>query len=405
MIPETTYKHKLEQLLPVSDQLIPNITQESDFHLAYLEYNSLSQTELLTRAGYFKTIGNTQTDHYKMCNTTNTNFFGSAKQQEYQRKYRYAIRYASHGIFPYKGKFHPQLIRGILNSIPVTKEMTVLDPMCGSGTTNIEAALLGIDSIALDVSPFCRFMTQVKSEIFSISAEELKGLIIDTENYCNVFSSIRSVKAVDYLNQRPEVSNLAFLAYLDAVGYTSRNRSLSLIKAYKRVLKKYVTHITPFLNFLNKQRIGSVKVLPEGSAKKIPLPSRSVDVIITSPPYTDMIDYVKNDYEILKLFVNDPNKLYTEVMGLRGSTESDRIHNYLNDLKIVLAEYKRILKTNGKLVMIIGFNSRQDKTYNLRCKTSEIMKEAGFQIEKKIHRQLEGTKHILEGETLYFLDS
>ena len=42
----------------------------------------------------------------------------------------------------------------------------VLDPMCGSGTLNVEASLIGIDSIGLDVSPFCRLMTCVKCQSF-----------------------------------------------------------------------------------------------------------------------------------------------------------------------------------------------------------------------------------------------
>ena len=46
--------------------------------------------------------------------------------------------------------------------------------MCGSGTTNIEAALMGINSYAIDLSPFCQFMTQVKYNSLSIDFNLLK---------------------------------------------------------------------------------------------------------------------------------------------------------------------------------------------------------------------------------------
>ena len=40
----------------------------------------------------------------------------------------------------------------------------VLDPMCGSGTLNVEASLIGIDSVGIGKSPFCVLMSKVKYE-------------------------------------------------------------------------------------------------------------------------------------------------------------------------------------------------------------------------------------------------
>jgi hypothetical protein len=70
--------------------------------------------------------------------------------------------YATHGLFPYRGKFHPQMVKGVINTMGLKRGDTLLDPMMGSGTALIEASLMGIKSIGYDVSPFCRFMTQTK---------------------------------------------------------------------------------------------------------------------------------------------------------------------------------------------------------------------------------------------------
>ena len=37
-------------------------------------------------------------------------------------------------LFPYRGKFHPQLIRALLNILQIKPGQTVLDPMAGSST-------------------------------------------------------------------------------------------------------------------------------------------------------------------------------------------------------------------------------------------------------------------------------
>ena len=39
------------------------------------------------------------------------------------------LQVITHGLFPYRGKFHPQLIRALLNILKVKKGDVVLDPM------------------------------------------------------------------------------------------------------------------------------------------------------------------------------------------------------------------------------------------------------------------------------------
>ena len=52
------------------------------------------------------------------------------------------LRYGPHGIHEYRGKFFPQLVKALIN-ISGVRDGTVLDPMCGSGTTLVEAAAAG----------------------------------------------------------------------------------------------------------------------------------------------------------------------------------------------------------------------------------------------------------------------
>ena len=44
---------------------------------------------------------------------------------------------------------------------------TVLDPFCGSGTTAIEAMLLGRNAMSIDIDPFARLLVKVKTTVYS----------------------------------------------------------------------------------------------------------------------------------------------------------------------------------------------------------------------------------------------
>jgi Predicted DNA modification methylase len=75
-----------------------------------------------------------------------------------------------HRLHPYKGKFIPQLVDYFLDShtdefkknIYFSSGDVVLDPFCGSGTTLVEANILGLHAIGVDISDFNSLITNVK---------------------------------------------------------------------------------------------------------------------------------------------------------------------------------------------------------------------------------------------------
>ena len=82
---------------------------------------------------------------------------------------RRVLRYASHGIHEYRGKFFPQLVRSLLNATDLDRDATVLDSMCGSGTTPVEAILRGCNSIGMDYNPLSVLMSQAKCEVLTLN--------------------------------------------------------------------------------------------------------------------------------------------------------------------------------------------------------------------------------------------
>lgn len=91
------------------------------------------------------------------------------------------LRYATHGIHEYRGKFFPQLVRSLMNSIDLPGEAVVVDPMCGSGTTLVEALLSGRRCFGLDRNPLSTFIAHVKCEALTLEPAELLSSLAELQ--------------------------------------------------------------------------------------------------------------------------------------------------------------------------------------------------------------------------------
>lgn len=74
--------------------------------------------------------------------------------------------YASHNIHSFPAKFPPQLPRKFIQTLTLPGE-TVLDPMMGSGTTILEAFLLGRRGIGFDIDPLAVMLAKAKVSTIS----------------------------------------------------------------------------------------------------------------------------------------------------------------------------------------------------------------------------------------------
>jgi hypothetical protein len=86
---------------------------------------------------------------------------------------RQSTRYSAHGLHEYKGKFNPQVAKALLNIFDAHPGQIALDPFCGSGTSLVECAHLGIQSVGTDINPLAVFLANAKLRSLSIPATEL----------------------------------------------------------------------------------------------------------------------------------------------------------------------------------------------------------------------------------------
>lgn len=88
--------------------------------------------------------------------------------------------YLTHSLHPYPAKFVPQIPREIIEKLSAPGDW-VLDPFCGSGTSLVEANLLGRHAVGTDVNPLSCKIARAKSTPLShlqlASVEDLLELL------------------------------------------------------------------------------------------------------------------------------------------------------------------------------------------------------------------------------------
>jgi DNA modification methylase len=90
---------------------------------------------------------------------------------EQQKSARKDPKYVTHGLHPYKGKFYPQLAKGLINLSCISAGSAVFDPFCGSGTTLLESYLNGHRSFGCDMNPLAAKIARAKIGILELDPD------------------------------------------------------------------------------------------------------------------------------------------------------------------------------------------------------------------------------------------
>ncbi|MCX8055144.1 MAG: DNA methyltransferase [Ignavibacteria bacterium] len=348
---------------------------------------SNEQKKLIKRKGaYYKTVDGQLTDYFKIIQKNRT---------------RSVNQYLTHWIYPYKGKFHPQMIRALLNIIGLNEGDTVLDPFSGSGTTALEAQLLGINFIGIDISPLCVIQGKVKTEsiYFIDEIKKLKKEIF--QNYSsNLFQTDENYYDIlNNLSEDERIKNFYRLARLLAVSDNSR-RKRDFFNSFIKNIDLMISSVEDFIRVKDELNLtlGNVKI-EVGDSRNIKLSDNSVDGIITSPPYSIALDYVENDIHSLKDLGFDVLKMRDDFIGVRGNGRS-KIELYNEDMKKSYKEMHRVLKKDKYAVIVIGNATYQGQEVKTVEFTIDIMENLGFKLEKNINKIIFGLYNVMKKENI-----
>ncbi|MEJ5245626.1 MAG: DNA methyltransferase [Bacteroidota bacterium] len=345
------------------------------------------QKKIIKRKGaYYKTVDGQLTDYFKIIQKNRT---------------RSVNQYLTHWIYPYKGKFHPQMIRALLNIIGLNEGDTVLDPFSGSGTTALEAQLLGINFIGIDISPLCVIQGKVKTESIYI-IDEIKKLKKEIfQNYSsNLFQTDENYYDIlNNLSEDERIKNFYRLARLLAVSDNSR-RKRDFFNSFIKNIDLMISSVEDFIRVKDELNLslGNVKI-EVGDSRNIKLSDNSVDGIITSPPYSIALDYVENDIHSLKDLGFDVLKMRDDFIGVRGNGRS-KIELYNEDMKKSYKEMHRVLKKDKYAVIVIGNATYQGQEVKTVEFTIDFMENLGFKLEKNINKIIFGLYNVMKKENI-----
>jgi hypothetical protein len=251
-------------------------------------------------------------------------------------------QYASHGLHSFAAKFPPQLVRWGIERYSEPGE-TVLDPMSGSGTTLVEARLLGRQALGADIDPLARLIARVKAtpldpELVAVASSalladldddfaRLAGARADGIPFAEAFpgATIPEFPNRDYWFLPEVCEELAllrgridrvdgrdlrefFYVVFSALIITKSSTSVANVRdlAHSRphfapprrkpdVPRAFRTRLARLsrgvADFTARCQPGSSVRMVGDDARALPLEDGSVDLIFTSPPYVNAIDY------------------------------------------------------------------------------------------------------------------
>ncbi len=269
-----------------------------------------------------------------------------------------------HSWHAFPAKFPPELPRLFIENLTDRGEI-VLDPMAGSCTTLIEAAVAGRKAVGFDIDPLSLLVGAAKGSRFSVDHLKNTGHRVLRSAYAR-FKSRRS-ELKTQLTKRFDADDQAFLDYwfgrtlqlellaileqieelpespvrrvllmlfsaiiITKSGGVTLARDLAHTRPHRVTDKKPRSAFTEFSNKLTRiavdacEELAETVVLQQGDARELRMPADSVDLIVTSPPYANnAIDYMRAHKFSLVWFghrITDLKGIRKSYIGSEGST-------------------------------------------------------------------------------------
>lgn len=326
-------------------------------------------------------------------------------------------------IHPFPARMAPSIV---WDALPETGDsLNILDPMAGSGTTLVCARLRGHRAVGCDTDPLALLIARawcanVKPEGLKHRAatvlerartlsdevtveesypnntdDETRRFIdfwFDSRNRRELCALSRSISMVRSQNER----TLLWCAFSRMIITKTSGASLAMDVSHSRPHRVYdVAPVKPFDTFtkcvstlaarcpFQPMKSGAPPAqIRYGDARILPIKSKSMDMVITSPPYLNAIDYLRGHklslvwmgYNISQIRAIRADNIGAEVSRASSSGEAvcaimkkamadlesldnrrlGMVMHYAYDMDKVMKECSRVLKRKGRAVFVVG---------------------------------------------------
>ncbi len=364
--------------------------------------------------------------------------------------------------------FPARMSAGIaLQAMPENSEqLRILDPMMGSGTVLALARARGHRGFGFDLDPLAVLISKVwttandPNEIRQYAKEVLDSAtdllpdIVDNDAYpLNADDETRAfvtywfdvqtrrqltalstcIKRIEHETTR----NALWCAYSRLIITKQSGASLARDLAHSRPHRCYSeAPLKPFEKFFaSAERVlansislstpdrGPAPTIQLGDARRLPIASNSIDLVLTSPPYLNAIDYMRCSKfslvwmgervsalrqvradsigaEAAKESVGDDAdiKIVMTAMKLKPklAPKNERIlARYIDDMRNSLSEVGRVLDTNGTAIYVVGENTVRGTYIRNSTVVCEVAKLAGLTLYSRRTRALPANRRYM----------
>jgi hypothetical protein len=363
----------------------------------------------------------------------------------------------------------PEVVWSELPTMPAG--LRVLDPMAGSGTTLVTARLRGHRAIGFDSDPLAVLLSStwtanIHPGVLRGKAQDVlrraKALVVsgklkgrdafpahadtETRNFLRYWFDLRNRRQLTALSQtirriqEEPIRNLLWCAFSRMIITKNSGVSLAMDVSHSRPHRKFSkAPVVPFAQFLRSVEY-VIKASPfsdanheapdatirNADARCLPVRANSIDIVITSPPYLNAIDYIRGHklslvwmgHSISALRALRSTNIGTETGRYSESHEATNkivrrmcditlmsnrrvamLRQYVCDMRSMIGEIHRVLRPNGKAVLVIGdCNIGNTFVENSRC-LRMVGKQAGLEPKRTRRRLLPENRRYLPPPT------
>lgn len=298
-----------------------------------------------------------------------------------------------HRMSPYVGKMKPAMAHCLIESSSRVCDV-VLDPFCGVGTVPLEADLMCRLGIGIDLNPYAATISMAKFDRHAIdeNINWLKTVKLNIDEVdprelpavMKLYLHERTLKEVYALKKKILEEHKTFLlGCLLGILHGHRPGHLSvrtsLVVPFKPVDKPPYKEVVPRLiekverMYRNNFPLETSSFALLGDSRYLPLPSESVDAIVSSPPYYNTLDYIQD------------NRLRLEFLG-HGIESRNRINEtliqepkaYVQDMQRVGSELLRVLRPGAICVYVLGDCFKGKNQIRTGEKIADLYQKLGF---------------------------
>jgi hypothetical protein len=350
----------------------------------------------------------------------------------------------THGLHRFPAKYIPQVPRWAIRQF-ANLDSVVLDPFMGSGTSLVEGLCAVHQTYGVDIDPLAQLISRAKTNKYNmtklnhLSKQILKGEMIPegdcflpmsgVKNITHWFSPVswqelsKLFTAIDCLKCSDEERDFFFCVFSSILRWVSNADdqtqktyvSGTLVKHPPPVwetFKKFLTKALAGVTALEGERTDRNACVLEGTALSIPLANSSVDLVVTSPPYLDSVDYMYNfmleyfwlgpklgvdnrpDYNLRRRTpVGAKNPLQrsdalpaeiAEIVDIESvpAYRREAVLSYFSSMQAHFIEAARVMKDNARYVLVVGNSQGENGVIAVHDCLLRLARSSGLHLEK-----------------------